>query len=811
MYSYFPVSGTRITRRDFLRLLGYGVTAITGAAFFRHTTLGDPMKLSAPLASAQSLGSWTLGQNTSIVAIHAALLPNGKIFYLAGSGFHGGQKKGPFEARILDPINGSEKNLQQADDLFCIGQCQLQNGNILIAGGTLMYDTDVDNCNGAWHGLNAAYELDVSSESLLKVSSMAHGRWYPTCVTLSDGQVFVANGFDEYGIHNRLVEVYDPNSKSWTKSFDPATGSTYCVGQSQEADCPGAGSLCYGGPNNGVAPNVGIYPRAHLMPSGLVVTCGGSREAAVRTWAPSTGAWRAVATTSMRRDYGTSFLLPLNNTVSERGKILVVGGSPTSGSQATTTAEIIDFNAGTSTAPIVRFVASISKRRKYLLPIILPDGKCVIFAGSEQGVSVPVYIPEMFDAQTETWTSLAAASVPRVYHGVALLLADGRVWTAGSTPNRATWELRIEIFAPAYYFEMRPAISGSPAVGDYGGTIVIPTLDALNINSVSLLRLGCTTHHYDTDIRLIWLQILDRSSNSITVSAPINPNIAPPGYYMIHILDTNNVPSAGKIIAIPGADTGADTIPPAKVLGLTVTPISGSQLSLAWTANTEPDLAHYNVYRGTTAGFSVNPATDTPLAQPTTNSYSNTGLTESTTYYYKVAAVDTSGNIGILSDEGSGTTLDTIFYNVTIPGNSSGELKAGGNIRAGEEANTVSSLIIGKSLKSWKIRLRKRGSPSGNVTAKVRRRSDDAIIATFNETFNSATFSTYFAEFIFTLSTPHTIAHGDKIMIEYNGAPAIDIEAWGEDKFNGSNTRRIKYDTTYIGFNSQDVTGTMSS
>jgi hypothetical protein len=807
------MSGTRITRRDFLRLLGYGVAAIAGAALFRPAILWGPMKLSVPLASAQSLGSWSLGQNTSIVAIHAALLPNGKIFYLAGSGFHGGRKNGPFEARILDPNNGSEKNLQQAEDLFCIGQCRLQNGNVFLAGGTLMYDTDVDNCNGGWHGLNSAYELDVSSELLLKVSSMGHGRWYPTCVTLSDGKVFVANGFDEYGIHNRLVEVYDPNSQSWTKRFDPATGSTYCVGQSQETVCPGAGSICYGGPNNGVAPNVGIYPRAHLMPSGFVVTCGGSREAAVRTWDPSTGAWRAVATTSMRRDYGTSFLLPLNNTVSERGKILVVGGSPTAGSLATTTAEIIDFNAGTSTSPVVRFVASINKGRKYLLPIILPNGKCVIFGGSEQGLSVYVYIPEMFDSQTETWTSLAAASVPRSYHGVALLLADGRVWTAGSTPNRATWELRTEIFAPAYYFETRPAISGSPTVGDYGGTIVIPTLDALNINSVSLLRLGSSTHHYDTDIRLIWLQIVGRTSNSITVSAPINARLAPPGYYMIFILNGSEVPSVARIIKIPGSGTGGDITPPAQVTGLAVTPVSSTQLNLAWTANTEPDLGNYNIYRGTAAGFAVIPGTTTPVGQPTTNSFSDTGLTASTTYYYKVAAVDTTGNIGPLSTESSGTTASgaVIFYNVTIPGNSSGELRTGGNIRAGEEANTVSSLIIGKSLKSWKVRLRKRGSPSGNVTAKVRRRSGDAIIATFNETFNSATFSTSFTEFTFTLSTPHTIAHGDKIMVEYNGAPAIDIEAWAVDKFDGSNTRRIKYDTAYIGFNSQDVTGTMSS
>ena len=93
---------------------------------------------------------------------------------------------------------------------------------------------------------------------------MAHGRWYPTLVTLPDGKVVIVNGFDEYGSTNRLVEIYDPASKTWTKKFDPNTSVTYCVGDGSESTCPGAGSPCYGGPGNGVAPNVGLYPRMHL-------------------------------------------------------------------------------------------------------------------------------------------------------------------------------------------------------------------------------------------------------------------------------------------------------------------------------------------------------------------------------------------------------------------------------------------------------------------------------------------------------------------------------------------------------------------
>ena len=624
-----------ISRRDFLKLLGCGVTAIFFGPVVNFGPLRD-LNL-APLVSAQSSGSWAFGQDTSANAIHAAVLQTGRIFYLAGSANHSDRTNGPFEARIIDLNTGSEKNLPLSEDLFCIGLTHLANGNVLLAGGTKMYDTDVENCNGKWHGLNATYEVDSQSENLIQVSSMAHGRWYPTLVTLPDGKVVTVNGFDEYGSTNRLVEIYDPTSKTWTKKFDPNTSATYCVGNGSESTCPGAGSPCYGGPGNGVAPNVGLYPRMHLMPGGLVVTCG--EQVTVRSWDPVTGLWNILTQTSTYRNYGASFLLPLHNISSERGKILLVGGSPSSDSYATSSVEILDFDSGTSTNPVVRQGTAITYRRKYLAPVTLPNGKCVVFGGSEKGLTLPVYIPEMFDPVTETWEVLPPASAVRVYHQVSLLLPDGRVWTAGSTLNGNVDQLKTEFFSPSYLFQgPRPVISGAPNVEAYGGMISIPTPDAPNISSVSLVRLMSCTHHYDANQRLIWLQILNRGSSNITVTAPINANIAPPGLYMIHVLNGTGIPSVAKIIQIPGTGTGGDTTAPSKVLGLSVTTISASQLNLAWTINTEPDLAHYNVYRGSTAGFAVNTATDSPLAQPVTNSFSNTGLTASTTYYYRVGS-----------------------------------------------------------------------------------------------------------------------------------------------------------------------------
>jgi hypothetical protein len=435
----------------------------------KRTGLGD---LFFKKTSAQTSGFWSIVGSTTVVAIHAALLNSGKILYISGSGYNPALQNGPFSARVLDPSSGSEKNLETTEDIFCLGFTHLENGNVLIAGGTLRYDTNIENCNGRWHGLDAGYEFDVNSEEFVKVSSMVHGRWYPTCVTLPDGKVLVKGGLDEYGTYNRLVEIYDPVSKSFSIKFDPNGSLTYCVGSPADPACPGSGSPCYGAANNGVAPNLGLYPRMHLMPSGLVVTCG--FQTGVRSWDPATGIWRFLTNTSTFRSYGTSFLLPLQNNSTERGKILVVGGSPTADSTSIRSAEIIDYNASSSTIPTVRQVPPITNARRTTNPVILPNGKLVIFGGSIQGLNQPVYIPEMFDPVTEVWQLLPAASVPRVYHGVALLLPDGRIWTSGSTPSAGAMELRIEIFSPDYISEAtRPTISGNPIVGDYGGTIVI--------------------------------------------------------------------------------------------------------------------------------------------------------------------------------------------------------------------------------------------------------------------------------------------------------------------------------------------------
>lgn len=536
-----------ITRREFLKMISAGAIVF----FFGNLNLlynsksrESDTKQESLLheASAQSAGSWSSGQDTTTVAIHGSVLSNGKIFYFAGSGYHSSHQNGPFEARLFDPSTGSETKIILSEDLFCAGQAPLPNGNILLAGGTLLYDIADTNCNGKWHGLKSAYEVN-SSGTVTKLPSMKQGRWYPTCVTLPDGNVMVTGGYDEYGDHNRIVEIYNSSSKTWSIKEAESGGSTYTVGSSATSTCSGAGQPSY----SRAAPNLFLYPRMHLMPTGNIIVAGMLDD--IRLWNRSTGAWSTLGYSSPSyRHYGTTVLLPLKNTSSEKGKILLVGGSPTSADNATTKVQILDFNTGN---PEIRTVASIKYARKYPAPVILPDGKVVIFGGVLQGTKVTYrYVPEMFDPDSETWSSLASATVPRTYHQIALLLPDGRVWNAGSTPTRSDWELRTEFFKPSYYSATRPSISGTPTIGAYGATITIPTSSGSSVSKATLVKSPDTTHHYDTNMRHLTLAKKSYTSSNVIVDAPLNSKLAPPGYYYLHIINSSGIPSKAKIVKI---------------------------------------------------------------------------------------------------------------------------------------------------------------------------------------------------------------------------------------------------------------------
>jgi galactose oxidase-like protein len=145
------------------------------------------------------------------------------------------------------------------------------------------------------------------------------------------------------------------------------------------------------------------------------------------------------------------------------------------------------------------------------------------------------------------WSAAATATVPRFYHSVALLLPDGRVATAGSNPDRGDDELRIEIFHPPYLFQgQRPFIEDAPTEISYGGHYELRTPNAGSLQWVQLIRPMATTHSCDTEQRIVDLPFTVHGPCAARITIPGEPNLAPPGWWMLNVVDTKRRPSESR-------------------------------------------------------------------------------------------------------------------------------------------------------------------------------------------------------------------------------------------------------------------------
>src|SRR5262249_10933328 len=141
---------------------------------------------------------------------------------------------------------------------------------------------------------------------------------------------------------------------------------------------------------------------------------------------------------------------------------------------------------------------------------------------------------EMWNPTTETFSRLATAQEPRMYHHTALLLPDGRVLVAGGgkDPDGIAVNYQdAEIYSPPYLFKgPRPTISSAPSSTAYGSNFTIQTPNAASIGSVTLIGLGAQTHTWDMQAHYVPLTFT-AGSGTLNVQAPTSANIAPPGYY----------------------------------------------------------------------------------------------------------------------------------------------------------------------------------------------------------------------------------------------------------------------------------------
>ncbi|MFO0982335.1 MAG: hypothetical protein U1E76_11465 [Planctomycetota bacterium] len=397
-------------------------------------------------------GAWEGPISWPVIAIHTVLLPSGEVLQfsylphvrepqpvaeqhvvLAPPGLGA-------EAWVIDPRTLVGHDVGLARSLFCGGHSLLPDGRALITGGTLRHDPDA--------GLRDTHVFDPQLRSWTRLADMRRGRFYPTNVTLEDGRTVVLSGVDEGGSINRRVEL-----------FDAASGWSVLPGADHSLD---------------------LYPRAHLLSSGLVVVVGPGRT--TETLDVASAAWQAVAETRYpERREGTSFLIPR-----QRDQVMVLGGF-TSPHLATYTTERIDL---AQPDPSWQWGPPMNRQRCFLNAIILLDGN-VLVLGGQRDVSdqrTAVLPTELYEPDRNAFRMVASLHRARLYHSSAALLPDGRVIVGGGDGERT-----VELYSPPYMFRSRPRITQAPATIHYGERFLVsyqPTAGDDPIVEVALLRPG---------------------------------------------------------------------------------------------------------------------------------------------------------------------------------------------------------------------------------------------------------------------------------------------------------------------------------
>ncbi|MDQ6675575.1 MAG: DUF1929 domain-containing protein [Chloroflexota bacterium] len=450
------------------------------------------------------MGAWeVLEESSQVAAVHAALLPNGEVVYYSGNT---GQDI-PAATRVWNPTTRQVREPPNAPetDVFCSGLTPLWDGGLLVVGGTKLYPTDTN----PFIGSKATYRLDADA-GWTRLADMVFGRWYPSAIMLADGRVFVVSGASDDGGITPRVEIYNPLS-GWE-----------LLPESAQRLLP-------------------LYPRLHVLPNGEVACLGNGQDLIFFT--PDTQEWRELGAAGAipHGDDDLAVLLA----PAQAAKILHTGGGGAGlhGDSGIASAQIIDL---TDPNPAWRDLAPMANPRWFPNSALLPDGTLFVVGGGRGNNTDPVMEPEIFDPVSETWKLDVPMTVPRLYHSTALLLPDGRVWVAGTDG-----ETRMEVYSPDYLSRgPRPVISSAPASLTYGQNFSISLETAAEVSSVCFIRLSAVTHAFNMGQRSVTLDFTQPDPGQVQMTAPADANLAPPGHYMLFVLDAAGVPAVAAIVQL---------------------------------------------------------------------------------------------------------------------------------------------------------------------------------------------------------------------------------------------------------------------
>ena len=296
----------------------------------------------------------------------------------------------------------------------------LADGSVLVAGSA---ELDIDDLLVSY----AAAELVSPSGQVSSAGVLTTPREFHTATLLQNGKVLITggnvfNGYPTWLPATQSAELYDPATRKFSATADmstPRTGHT-----------------------------------ASLLPDGRVVIFGGTTSPSAEIYDPSKGTFAALPSPLATRQDHTATVLP-------SGKVLFIGGRTNSATLAT--AEIYDPATNSFKA-----VGSMTEQRSHQAATLLPNGKVLVTGGGvattsgfgdlletapQEPIGLPSQTAELFDPQTETFSSAGTMSIGRASH-TATLLSDGTVLLCGGIDGyspRAGYDSigSAEIYDPA--------------------------------------------------------------------------------------------------------------------------------------------------------------------------------------------------------------------------------------------------------------------------------------------------------------------------------------------------------------------------
>ncbi|MDX6555074.1 MAG: hypothetical protein QOD86_1269, partial [Miltoncostaeaceae bacterium] len=514
-------------------------------------------------------GAWSEAKPLPIVAINATLMRTGKVLIFAypwrpgrPDPDHPGETladPGYANAYVFDPVSGVSTQVDPPVNpetgkpayIFCAGTSLLPDGRVLVVGGDVGDPTAQPN-----QGLNTVYTFDPEGERWQTYERTRQGRWYPSQLEMADGRTLIVAGMPRDGdpdwpqAANADVEIFSPDgSMQLLRNF--------------RTDGQGHNP-----------PLIGQYPHLFWMPGGHALVAGPRMTDTWRFLAPTPGADDAgsedMPDLPEFREWASGVLLPGS------AQVMLFGGAdkddryngPAKRFPAmASTVRFDDANPtlGWQPGPAMRVARAFSNS------VQLPDGRVAVVGGGSGEDPFNEHYRwlyteahkrvDLYDPAADRFILGNAQAEARTYHSSALLLPDARVMSAGDDingpagPDSGVKTDTAEFWSPPYLFEAdgspaaRPALDAAPAAIDYGKAFTAST-SSTDVARAVLVAPGASTHDTDMSQRVVPLAPPQGVAGGVNLVAPDSADLAPPGYYMLFLLDADGTPSTARFVLL---------------------------------------------------------------------------------------------------------------------------------------------------------------------------------------------------------------------------------------------------------------------